>query len=365
MDYRARAFPILAILIITGCQSRLCPSIRSKTDDEKMFIPDVLRMEYVRIGHYVALECCSANYDNITWYRWNQSAGTWMDYLPCNAFAQCSEDKPDIIEDGQVLEIKAADVSDATSYKCIVKDSNDFRQQQFKVNVVACDEIARGPFAIYPNPEDQYIRSFGVDVKFPCLGYFGCSDGDADLVEWLIGDENSENWIEASSIKDNRYNVTFFTRSGGSIIGANLSISNVIETDLRRNFRCVLASTQVIEGQTNIDVKIHMINSTNKDGRTVLITLFALSAIFIAPMLIIALLLKCCNRRKEKGQKFNLPYCSSFVYHGIAMPFVPDRKSERTGHRYIFNKNLTSTEKAQMEELHPLSKEEAKSGSPV
>ncbi|KAK3602143.1 hypothetical protein CHS0354_036884 [Potamilus streckersoni] len=375
MDCRARTKIIFLIFNVIVCQSRICPRVRIETDgkaitargDQKMLTSNDVRMEYVRVGHYLTLECCSSNYDIITWYRWNKSAGMWMDYLPCNADEQCSAYKPDIIEEGQVLEIKEADVSAETSYKCIVKSNNNFIQRNFQVNVVACDELARGPFAIYPNPEDLYIKSFGEDVTFPCVGYFGCNDGDFGLVEWFIKDGNSDNWIDASSIGDNRYNVTFFTRSGSSIRGANLSISRVQKIDLRRKFRCVLANAQVMEGQTNIDVQIQIINSTDTDKKELLVAVFALSTslVFIIVLLSIALIMRYCHRRKKNSRKASLQYRSNPVYHPTRVPMVLDGKSEDPGSAYILNNNNATSKTVMVEQMHSLLSNEPKSISPV
>ncbi|KAL3848400.1 hypothetical protein ACJMK2_019258 [Sinanodonta woodiana] len=367
MGCRPRTQILFLIFNVTVCQSRICPTVGSETDGQKMLTSNDNRMEYVRVGHYMALECCSSNYDNITWYRWNQSAGMWLDYLPCTTDVQCSEYKPDIIENGQVLEIKDADISDATSYKCIAKSINGFVQRNFQLTVVACDELARGPFAIYPTPTDLYIKSFGEDVTFPCLGYFGCNDADFSLVEWFIWDENSENWIDASSIGDNRYNVTFFTRSGGSISGANLSISRVQQIDLRRKFRCVLADAQVVERQTNIDVQIQMINSSDPAEKELLVAVFALSTmlVFLILLLCVTIVVRYCHRRKENARKGNVQYSLSLVYHPTTVPMVPGGKSEEKESADVFNNNIATNKTGMGEQLHPLLSYEPKSISPV
>ena len=71
----------------------------------------------VRLGHYIELRCCATHFDRINWYK--EIQGTWRTFIP--APPQLNPLAPILVEDGQILVIKSATISDEGNYKCALE----------------------------------------------------------------------------------------------------------------------------------------------------------------------------------------------------------------------------------------------------
>ncbi|KAH3879399.1 hypothetical protein DPMN_003301 [Dreissena polymorpha] len=58
-------------------------------------------------------------------------------------------------------------------------------QNSFDLKVVACDQVARGPFPKASLPCGVTSAKVGDLVTIPCTGYFGCDQDDVKMVTWF------------------------------------------------------------------------------------------------------------------------------------------------------------------------------------
>ncbi|KAL4219911.1 hypothetical protein ACF0H5_020323 [Mactra antiquata] len=208
--------------------------------------------EYVRYGHYIELKCCSRDTTvEVTWYKWDND--TWVTLDSSSGEYQFHHHR-------QVLSINSASFDDEGLYKCSkgISGTSLLSNRQFDVQVIPCDTLARGPFPIAPLSCSKTDAKIGYSLTLPCTGYFGCGEkDDMRLVTWLVSPLDKDNmWKPVSEINDERYVTTTFSREGYSVLGSNLTIHRVQEIDFNRKFMCVLASPQMIDGQTKLVVEL-------------------------------------------------------------------------------------------------------------
>lgn len=249
---------IVAILVLqivfadeSVCASR--PSGRSY-DTRAIVKENGVIYETVRYGHYIELDCCSnSSGDFVTdWMKWSKSANQWEIYVP-NRWDISFHDK------NQILSIQSSVFDDAGLYRCSVRNGSIVTMiSEYRLEIVACDKLARGPYAVSPLPCQETISHEKDILTLPCAGYFGCAeDGDIRIVTWFVSSDKSgkDDWEEVTSV-DKRYKKVDFQSDGGAVIGTNFTINGVSEVDFNRKFMCLLASPQVVKGQSRLFVSL-------------------------------------------------------------------------------------------------------------
>ena len=148
------------------------------------------------------------NADSIIWAKLDRERGQWE----VLNISDMEEGRMELFDNRQVLIFKSVEVEDAGTYRCYPQQNGTvFREisRKFSIEVVACDPLARGPYAIAPLPCENTVCNLGEDLVLPCNAYFGCSDGDdVRIVQWYVSrdDDLSSDWIPVTEF-DPRYTV--------------------------------------------------------------------------------------------------------------------------------------------------------------
>ena len=252
---RSRVFIFLVLTV--ACAKECPPQSLDHTGPPVLISDNTNNYVLSRIGHFAELECCIQGTNKITWSKLNVPNGQWETLNSTNM----DQDRVEFINNRQTLLFKGVDFQDEGAYMCYISmDGTDHPDinRKFSLDVVACDPLARGPYAIAPLPCENTVATIGEDLTLPCNGYFGCNDGDElRLVEWYVSDDHTEesHWLPATSV-DSRYKVTVSESGNGTEMHANLTIRSVKLEDTRRSFKCLLASSQIVHGQSSIVVKL-------------------------------------------------------------------------------------------------------------
>ena len=171
----------------------------------KYFLSDTREsVIYARFGHFTRMTCCiqDDHVGNITWSKLDNDTQQWTPFIPTRNTL--------ILEHGQILIIESVQLYDSGEYKCSMSSTGgtiNTLENKFKLSVVTCDPLARGPFAIAPLPCDRTVAKTGDTVVLPCTGYFGCDDGaDVRLVTWFVSPMEDEDWEEVANV-DARYSI--------------------------------------------------------------------------------------------------------------------------------------------------------------
>ena len=134
----------------------------------------------------------------------NKDTGKWQGIIP-------DRDDVRLLESNQILTIQSAMFEDTGSYKCLQQNGSSTTDlKEFKVNVIACDKLARGPYPVFPLPCTETFTREKEMITLPCTGYFGCGEeGDVRIAMWYVTNDDSDNWKLVSEV-DKRYTETKF-----------------------------------------------------------------------------------------------------------------------------------------------------------
>ncbi|XP_052215542.1 uncharacterized protein LOC127834027 [Dreissena polymorpha] len=282
---------------------------------------------YVRYGQYQELQCCdldNAELLDTLWYKYDEESQSWELLEP---------ERSDILflERNATIAFKHVDFSDTGRFKCARTAGNsvqpDDSSTEFDVKVVACDQLARGPFPIAPLPCGVTSANVGDHVTIPCTGYFGCDQDDDRFVTWFMKAKASDNssWVQVSAADDRITQTQIDSHDG--VLASNLTVSNVEARDTWLEFMCILYSTQYIEGQSKVFTSIHIV----KDCVTVScapipLPVFIIPAVAASVVAVAVTLLTICLCRLKAKRK--LKYAS----HGNVLDAT----------RFIHKQNVTS-----------------------
>ncbi|XP_045199258.2 uncharacterized protein LOC123553729 [Mercenaria mercenaria] len=244
---------IVVLLLYTTVEGRLCSDKRKahiQANSHKN--QGSINYETVRYGHYIGLDCCTTSGSEVAWMKWSKTADKWQQYLPYRTEVTFYDFK-------QILAIESSTFEDTGLYKCIVQNSTSVTYvTKFQLDVVGCDKLARGPYPTSPLPCHETTTKEKDTLTLPCTGYFGCAeDGDIRIATWFVSvDKNKkDDWVEATSV-DKRYKQIDFQRDNGAVKGSNLTITDVSTIDFNRKYMCLLASPQMVQGQTRLIVTL-------------------------------------------------------------------------------------------------------------
>ena len=94
------------------------------------FTKTLAKEDAVRFDHFIALFCCGAGADHITWYR--REGNQWQSYPPSKDMSA------NTIENNQVLQIHHADERDNTTFKCeLVKNGTAVKSNEIELHVLS------------------------------------------------------------------------------------------------------------------------------------------------------------------------------------------------------------------------------------
>ena len=86
----------------------------------------------MRLGHYTELRCCATNFNQINWYK--ETGAVWNPFVP--EPSQFNPLAPILVEDGQILVIKSAAISDEGNYMCVLeKDGMEVDKRKITLSV--------------------------------------------------------------------------------------------------------------------------------------------------------------------------------------------------------------------------------------
>ncbi|XP_052260033.1 uncharacterized protein LOC127864451 [Dreissena polymorpha] len=159
---------------------------------------------YVRYGQYQELQCCERDHAELLdtlWYKYDEESQSWEPLAP---------DTSDILflERNATLAIKHAQFSDTGRYKFTRPSGKSIQSgksgNEFDLKVVACDQLARGPFPLAPLPCGVTSLKVGDHVTIPRTGYFGCDQVDVIMVTWFMKANASDysSWAEVPAADD-------------------------------------------------------------------------------------------------------------------------------------------------------------------
>ncbi|KAH3874002.1 hypothetical protein DPMN_037243 [Dreissena polymorpha] len=147
---------------------------------------------YVRYGQCQELQCCDRDHAELLdtfWYKYDEESQSWELIAP---------DTSDILflELNATLATNHAQFSDTGRYKYTRPSGKSIQSDEsgteFDLKVVACDQLARGPFPIAPLPCGVTSAKVGDNVTIPCTGYFGCDKDDVRMVTWFTKSKASD-----------------------------------------------------------------------------------------------------------------------------------------------------------------------------
>ncbi|KAH3896620.1 hypothetical protein DPMN_020798 [Dreissena polymorpha] len=152
----------------------------------------------------VELQCCERDHAELLdtlWYKYDEESQSWEPLAP---------DTSDILflERNATLAIKHAQFSDTGRYKFTRPSGKSIQSgksgNEFDLKVVACDQLARGPFPLAPLPCGVTSLKVGDHVTIPRTGYFGCDQVDVIMVTWFMKANASDysSWAEVPAADD-------------------------------------------------------------------------------------------------------------------------------------------------------------------
>ncbi|XP_052219119.1 uncharacterized protein LOC127836514 [Dreissena polymorpha] len=276
---------------------------------------------YVRYGQYQELQCCdldNAELLDTLWYKYDEESQSWELLEP---------ERSDILflERNSTIAFKHVDFSDTGRLKCTRTAGNSVQPDdsgtEFDIKVVACDQLARGPFPIAPLPCGVTSAKVGDHVTIPCTGYFGCDQDDVRIVTWFMKAKASDNssWEQVSAADDRITQTQIDSHDG--VLASNLTVSNVEALDTELEFMCILYSTQYIECQSKVFTSLDVV----KDCATVMCGSIPLPVILIpaAAALVVAvtvtfLTICLCRLKARRKLKYssdgNVLDATRFIY---------------------------------------------------
>ncbi|KAH3810534.1 uncharacterized protein LOC127834028 [Dreissena polymorpha] len=256
---------------------------------------------YVRYGQYQELQCCdldNAELLDTLWYKYDEESQSWELLEP---------DISDILflERNATIAFKHADFTDTGRFKCARTAGNLIQPYdsgiEVDVKVVACDQLARGPFPIAPLPCGVTSAKVGDHVTIPCTGYFGCDQDDVRFVTWFMKANASDNssWAQISEADDRITQTQIDSHDG--VFASNLTVSNVEAQDKELEFMCILYSTQYIEGQSKVFTSLYVMNDKEAEtGASMLLSVITI-ATTAAPVVAMTSLAIClCHLRARR-----------------------------------------------------------------
>ncbi|XP_052255131.1 uncharacterized protein LOC127860860 isoform X2 [Dreissena polymorpha] len=259
---------------------------------------------YVRYGQYQELQCCERDHAELLdtlWYKYNEESQSWELIAP---------DTSDILflEWNATLAIKHAQFSDTGRYKCTRPSGKSIQSDEsgtvFDLKVVACDQLARGPFPIAPLPCGVTSAKVGDHVTIPCTGYFGCDQDAIRMVTWFMKAKasNYSSWAEVPTA-DDRITQTQIDNHDG-VLASNMTVSNVEVRDAELEFMCILFSDQYFEDQTKVFTSLYVVNEkeTGADA-SMFLPVIIIPAAAVSVVLVTLLAMCLCHLKARRNLK--------------------------------------------------------------
>uniref|UniRef100_A0A0A9YID1 Soluble interferon alpha/beta receptor OPG204 n=1 Tax=Lygus hesperus TaxID=30085 RepID=A0A0A9YID1_LYGHE len=228
-------FVLIAGTSLDFCSKDLYPS--SEPNNDLQFTKELRPWEYAVDSVFKSLHCCAKGYLSIEWFKdgrpypWPGDVSSFILY-------------PEAAN--QTIYTKVLKVSDAGNYTCRLHNDTRHSVHKTELKVLDSSGYTGHPLATY-RPQPTSLADVGQSTRLFCEAFVGHID--------LPDASNEVKWVKEGihSHLPTHATVDHINRDKGQIVGAYLTITNILESDFGM-YSCSISNT----GDQNIVLKTEL-----------------------------------------------------------------------------------------------------------